>query len=260
MQDSASNDMGVNEVDASQSADAEDTKEAREFGGAKEQQSASAPINSSFRAANSARTTQYPRMMDPSASLGRQEEEDVPLPSLLRPEGLTRSDYEERSRKFDSAFGPLAELSAEDVVVGCATHGSELVSQSRDHFRNFAHHIGSIDTSRGTQSALNSLEAGQLVQLPVAATKACIGTGLYGVAATARFGPKLFRLCKAKAVEWQLAEKTTIASKLVADKAKHGYRVTARNVQSAWSWLKTKVADFYSVSNDQNREEDRVDV
>lgn len=192
----------------------------------------------------------YPRMMDSSnsseLSTTPNDEGDVPLPALLRPDGMTPSAYEERSRKFDSAFTPLTELSADDVVVGCASHGSELVAQSRDHLQKFTTHIRNVDTSQGAQSALMSLEAGQLVELPVAATKACLGTGFYGVAASARFGPKIINLCKQKAMEWHLADKTRVVVNVVAEKTTIGLKKTAEGVKTAWSWIKSKVSEYYS--------------
>lgn len=204
--------------------------------------------------------TRYPRMMDPSAAVVEAEEaEEVPVPALLRPEGLTKSTFEERSRKFDSAFGPLTELSAEDVVVGCSAHGSELVAQSRGHIHNFTTHLRNIDTSNGAQSALQSLEAGQLVQLPVGAAKACLGTGLYGVAAGARFGPKVLQLCKQKAADWHIAKNTQVAARVVADKAKKGLDASAAGIHAAWKWIKAKVGRFYGVEP-ASQDEDRVDV
>lgn len=192
-------------------------------------------------------TTKYPRMMDPAAPAVEEEEvavatveaeEDVTVPALLRPDGLTKEGVETRTSKFDAAFAPMTELSAEDVVVGCAVHGSELVAQSRQHLNKFRDHIRNVDTSNGAQGVLQSLEAGQLVELPFATAKACVGTGLFGVAAGVRFGPKLYAICKTKVRDWGLVEKTQVVVDVVKKK-------TAEGASAAWSWIKGKVTDLY---------------
>lgn len=201
-------------------------------------------------------TTKYPRMMDPAAPPAVEEEEvavatveaaeeDVTVPALLRPDGITREGVETRTSKFDAAFAPMTELSAEDVVVGCAVHGSELVSQSREHLNKFRDHIRNVDTSNGAQGLLQSLEAGQLVELPFATAKACVGGGLFGVAAGVRFGPKLYAICKTKVRDWGLVEKTQVVVEVVKNQTKVGLVKTAEGASAAWSWIKGKVTDFY---------------
>ena len=185
-------------------------------------------------------TTKYPRMMADEKYPEDYKEDDDDVVS--QPRWLLPNDHEERSAKFDSAFSPIADLSSEDVVCGCAVKGAEFVQQSRDHVSNFRDHLRGVDQ-------FSKLEAGKLAELPVAATKACVGGGFYSIALTAKFGPRALDWTKRKCVDWRVYEKTAQWTQVVKQKTGQGYEVTKQGVKIAFSWLKTKVATFYGLES-----------
>ena len=137
----------------------------------------------------------YPAMMESGASVALVEGgvEDVDLGPLapprflVPPEVRTSEDVEMRARRFDETFAPLASLTSEDVVIGCSAHGAEYVSQSKEALGKFQSHVRAVDLAHGPSGLVNSLEAGELCQLPIAAASGCVGLSLYSTATVARF-------------------------------------------------------------------------
>ena len=197
-------------------------------------------------------TTKYPRMMNPSESgheddcyleakydidfKGEEESESFPR----APKWLVAEDVEARASKFESAFFPLADLSTEDVVAGCAVKGADLVRQSRDHFGQFRSHV------RGG----GHFDAKKVCELPMAATKACLGGGFYSVALTAKFAPRALRMAQRKCSQWHVYEKAEHLTEALKQKGKQSIQITKKTVKHSWQWLKTKVATFYGLQED----------
>lgn len=191
--------------------------------------------------------TRYPRMMDSSAppllpDSDLVEEQSLVGPAWLAPLGTSPEIFEQRVEKFDATFAPMTSLSADDVVCGCAAHGSELLENSREHLRKFTQHVASVDRSNGAVGMMSSLEAGELAHIPVAGINALVGVGLYSIAVSARFGPGVVLLCKNKLLEWKLDEKARIATEFSKRKAAAAARRAVAGCHAAWSWLKAKAA------------------
>mmetsp|Transcript_9646 Transcript_9646/g.13374 ORF Transcript_9646/g.13374 Transcript_9646/m.13374 type:complete len:310 (-) Transcript_9646:1434-2363(-) len=192
-------------------------------------------------------TTKYPRMMDPERMDDDEYYKDTELPAMidgvpgprwLRPDGVTAEVIADKASRFNEAFKPISELSAEDVVCGCTVKGAEMVAESRDHLGKFRTAIREADT-------ITSLEAGQLCELPVAATKAFVGVTFYSAAAGVRFAPKAIQLAKRKASEWQVIDKAALATQFVKTKSIESIQFTVQGTKIAFSWLKQKALAFY---------------
>ena len=197
--------------------------------------------------------TKYPAMMVSGSSgahaavLASEEfvDEDLgPLapPRFLRPADLhSAEDVEARAQKFNESFAPLATLTADDVVVGCSAHGSEYVAQSKEHLSKFNSHVRAVDLAHGPGGFVQSLEAGELCQLPVAVTKGAIGLTFYGSATVARFTPALARAVKSKLEEWRVVDKAKIVKTAVVAKTTEVASKAVDNAKKGWKWLKAKI-------------------
>mmetsp|Transcript_22050 Transcript_22050/g.66176 ORF Transcript_22050/g.66176 Transcript_22050/m.66176 type:complete len:266 (-) Transcript_22050:45-842(-) len=192
----------------------------------------------------------YPAMMQSGASqlasvplddAGADLGPHAPPAFLVPPTVRTASAVEEHARTFDAAFAPLASLTSDDVVVGCSAHGAEFIGDAKDHLGRFRSHVGAVDYSHGPKGIYDSLEGGELANLPLAATKGCVGLSLYSTATVARFTPALWRAAKLKFEEWRVLDKLKVAKTVALAKAGEA-AVKAKEVGlKGWKWLKTKI-------------------
>lgn len=191
----------------------------------------------------------YPAMMESGASVALVEGgvEDVDLGPLapprflVPPEVRTSEDVEMRARRFDETFAPLASLTSEDVVIGCSAHGAEYVSQSKEALGKFQSHVRAVDLAHGPSGLVNSLEAGELCQLPIAAASGCVGLSLYSTATVARFTPALYRAALHKIEEWRVVDKAQVVRTVVITKTAEVATKTVDGVKAGWKWLKNKI-------------------
>ena len=160
---------------------------------------------------------------------------------LVPPDVQSAEDVEARAQKFDESFAPLATLSADDVVVGCAAHGAEYVSQSKAHLYKFQTHVRAVDLAHGPGGFVNSLEAGELCQLPIAATKGCVGLSFYGTATVGVKRATVLRAARAKLDEWRVVDKAKIVKTVVVAKTAEVATKTVDKVKQGWAWLKNKI-------------------
>jgi len=165
----------------------------------------------------------------------------APPKFLVPPTVTSAADVQTHQETFDRAFAPLASLTADDVVVGCAAHGAEYLSSAQDHLGRFKEHVRAVDVAHGPTGVASSLEAGELAQLPVAAAKGCVGLSLYSTATVARFTPVLLRALRYKMEEWRVFDKAAAAKEIAVAKAKEVGGKAAEGVKKGWKWLKAKI-------------------
>jgi hypothetical protein len=165
----------------------------------------------------------------------------APPAFLVPPTVRTASAVEAHTKTFDAAFAPLASLSSEDVVVGCSAHGAEFMGDAKDHLGRFRSHVGAVDYSHGPKGIYDSLEGGELANLPLAATKGCVGISLYSTATVARFTPALWRAVKIKIEEWRVVDKAKALKTVALSKAGEAAAAAKEAGLKGWKWLKTKI-------------------